>query len=216
MRAIGETTAEGQTFRIDADLRPEGRAGPLARSLSGYRRYYERWAQTWEMQSLLRARPVAGDPGVTERFFAMLPGLVFRDPFPDEAVREIRRMKARVERERIPPGEDPRFHLKLGRGSLSDVEFTVQLFQMQHGARHPALRATSTMGALHALTATGIVDREDADVLAASFRLCERARNYRYLLTGSPGDALPVDSDEADKLGRMLGYVHRPQQTLRD
>ena len=57
-----------------------------------------------------------------------------RDPFPDDDVREIRRVKVRVEQERIPPGEDPEFHLKLGKGALTDVEFTVQLLQLQHGA----------------------------------------------------------------------------------
>src|SRR4051794_1171392 len=134
---IGATTAEGHTFRIDANLRPEGKKGPLARSLDGYRSYYDNWALTWEFQSLLKARPVAGDPEVAEQFCAMVEPYVFRDPFPAESIREVRRMKARVERERIPPGEDPLFHLKLGRGSLSDVEWTVQLLQLIHGAADP-------------------------------------------------------------------------------
>ncbi len=79
---IGATTAEGQTFRIDANLRPEGKKGPLARSLDGYRQYYDKWALTWEFQSLLKARPVAGDLGVAERFCEMVEPYVFRDPFP--------------------------------------------------------------------------------------------------------------------------------------
>jgi glutamate-ammonia-ligase adenylyltransferase len=216
VRAIGESTSEGQTFRVDTDLRPEGKAGPLARSLDGYRAYYDRWALTWEFQALLRARAVAGDPGVASRFLALIHPFVYRDELPDDAVREIRRMKARIERERIPHGEDPRFHLKLGRGSLSDVEFTVQLLQLRHGARLPEVRTPSTLGALEALTAVGAIDARDAGVLAESYRLCERARNHRYLLTGIPGDALPVDSDEATKLGRMLGFTHRPQQALRE
>ena len=102
-------------------------------------------------------------------------------------------MKARIERERIPPSEDPRFHLKLGRGSLSDVEFTVQLLQLQHGARHPEIRVTSTIEALHQLRAFGLLDPGDADALEEAYRFCERARNAQYLLTGRPGDALPTD-----------------------
>jgi [glutamine synthetase] adenylyltransferase / [glutamine synthetase]-adenylyl-L-tyrosine phosphorylase len=216
VRAIGESTSEGQTFRVDIDLRPEGKSGPLARSLDSYRAYYERWAQTWELQALVRARPVAGDLEVGRRFIELIEPFVYSAPFPESALREVRRMKARIERERIPHGEDARFHLKLGRGSLSDVEFTVQLLQLQHGAAHSELRTPSTMDALAALEQLGYVDPKDAQVLAAAYRFSERARNYRYLLTGTPGDALPIDSDEATKLGRILGFTHRPQQELRD
>jgi glutamate-ammonia-ligase adenylyltransferase len=141
---------------------------------------------------------------------------VFRDPFPDEDVREVRRMKARIERERIPPNEDPRFHLKLGRGSLSDVEFTVQLLQLQHGARHPEIRATSTIDALRQLRVAGLLGASDVDALGDAYRFCERARNARYLLTGTPGDALPNEGREATRLARLLGYVYRPQASLRD
>ncbi|HEX6311278.1 MAG TPA: bifunctional [glutamine synthetase] adenylyltransferase/[glutamine synthetase]-adenylyl-L-tyrosine phosphorylase [Acidimicrobiia bacterium] len=215
MREIGATTAEGQTFRIDADLRPEGKQGPLARSLSGYRTYYERWALTWEFQALLKAHPVAGDAALGNRFAGMVAPFVFQRPFPEDGVREVRRMKARIERERIPPGEDPQFHLKLGRGSLSDVEFTAQLLQLCHGATHAEVRAASTIEALHRLRHADLLDPADAEALEESYRFCERARNARYLLTGNPGDSLPTGT-EGEKLGRLLGYVHRPHATLRD
>jgi [glutamine synthetase] adenylyltransferase / [glutamine synthetase]-adenylyl-L-tyrosine phosphorylase len=213
---IGGITPEGQTFRIDPNLRPEGKKGPLARSLSAFRAYYERWAQTWEFQALLKARPVAGDADVAKRFGALIEPFVYRDPFPEDAVREVRRMKARIERERIPANEDPRFHLKLGRGSLSDIEFTVQLLQLQHGARHTDIRATSTFDAMHQLRGVGLLEPGDADALEEAYRFCERARNALYLLTGKPGDALPTDGREATRLARLMGYEHRPQASLRD
>jgi [glutamine synthetase] adenylyltransferase / [glutamine synthetase]-adenylyl-L-tyrosine phosphorylase len=213
---LGGITPEGQTFRVDADLRPEGKKGVLARSLSGYEAYYERWAQTWEFQALLKARAVAGDTEVAGRFATLIEPFVFRDPFPEDGVREVRRMKARIERERIPPNEDPRFHLKLGRGSLSDVEFTVQLLQLLHGASHSDIRVPSTIDALGRLRAAGLLDAGDADALEEAYRFCERARNARYLLTGRPGDALPTDGREATRLGRLLGYGHEPQAGLRD
>ncbi|HKY77455.1 MAG TPA: bifunctional [glutamine synthetase] adenylyltransferase/[glutamine synthetase]-adenylyl-L-tyrosine phosphorylase [Acidimicrobiia bacterium] len=213
---IGATTAEGQTFRIDANLRPEGKQGPLARSLDGYRQYYDNWALTWEFQSLLKARPAAGDRDLADRFCSMAEPYVFVDPFPEESIREVRRMKARVERERIPPGEDPQFHLKLGRGSLSDVEWTVQLLQLIHGAADPALRTTSTVDGLHKLAERGHLARRDADALEAAYRFCERARNLRYLLTGTPGDSLPTDGAEAKRLGRLMGYTGQPVTELRD
>src|SRR5262249_8917170 len=137
-----------------------------------------------------------------------------------EAVREVRRMKARIERERIPHGDDARFHLKLGRGSLSDIEFTVQLLQLRHGGTVGEGRTPSTLGALRALRQHGfIADRGAAHAAAhreAASRLCERVRNSRYLLTGAPGDSLPLDSDEGEQLGRMMGFTRRPQQELRE
>jgi glutamate-ammonia-ligase adenylyltransferase len=216
MTEIGATTAEGQTFRIDAALRPEGKQGPLARSLASYRQYYDRWALTWEFQALLKARPVAGDPVLAQRFCELIEPLVYRDPFPDDAVREVRRMKARIERERIPPGEDPQFHLKLGRGSLSDVEFTAQLLQLRHGARHAALRTTSTITALHGAVEAAVLPADDAFALEQSHAFCSRARDHRFLLNGSANESLPTDSAEAARLARMLGYVGRPQAALRD
>jgi glutamate-ammonia-ligase adenylyltransferase len=171
---------------------------------------------TWELQALLKARPVAGNTQLAGRFMEVVEPFVYRAPFSDGDVREVRTMKARIERERIPPGEDPQFHLKLGPGSLSDVEFTVQLLQLRHGVSHPEIRVTSTMGALGALARAGLMDPDDAEALAASYRFCERARNARYLLTSTGGDSLPASPVETERLGRLLGYVHRPQASLRD
>ena len=215
MAEVGATTAEGQTFRIDLNLRPEGKRGPLARSLDGYRQYYDKWALPWELQSLLRARPIAGDAELGARFLELVEPYVYRDPFPPDAAREVRRVKARVERERIPPGEDPQFHLKLGRGALTDVEFTVQLLQLEHGAEHPEVRAPSTIEALDRLRDAELLEDEDAHVLGEAYEFCERARNARYLVTGRPGDALPTGAD-AVHMARLLGYLHSPEAELRD
>ena len=192
----------GQTppiYAVDVGLRPEGKQGPLARSLDGYRAYYDRWALMWERQALLRARPVAGDMQLGRRFMEMVEPHVWR-PLTDDDVREVRRMKARIERERIPAGEDPQFHLKLGRGSLSDIEFTAQLLQLQH--RVPS---TGTMAALDALAAADALDADDHAALAAAYRFCERTRNRWYLVKGSPGDALPTQGDQLSRLARSLG-----------
>ncbi len=125
-------------------------------------------------------------------------------------------MKVRIEQERIPPGEDPQFHLKLGRGSLSDVEFTVQLLQLLHGGDHESLRTPETMSALEALVAVGLLAGGDADALRESFEFCSAARNARFLVTGSERESLPTDLAEAEHVARLLGYVDRPQASLRD
>jgi glutamate-ammonia-ligase adenylyltransferase len=200
LRAVKGSTPATRLYLLDADLRPEGKHGPLARSLGGYRAYYERWALTWERQALLRARPVAGDAELAERFMELAGQFVWQ-PLTDKGEREIRRMKARIERERLPAGTDPDFNLKLGRGSLSDVEWTAQLLQLRH--RVPA---TGTIAALRALFGKGVLDPSDAEILVEAYRFCERTRNRLYLVRGAPGDALPSRPDHLAFLARSLGY----------
>ncbi|MDD9371470.1 MAG: bifunctional [glutamine synthetase] adenylyltransferase/[glutamine synthetase]-adenylyl-L-tyrosine phosphorylase, partial [Acidimicrobiales bacterium] len=202
LRFLAGATPAQRIYEIDAALRPEGRQGALSRSLDGYAAYLDRWAQTWERQAFTRARPVAGDTALAGRFFDLFAGAVWDRPFGDDQEREIRRMKARVERERIPPGEDERFHLKLGRGSLADVEWTVQLLQLRTGVRAP-----STLGALAALEAGGVVEAGDAEVLRDAYRFCERARNRWWLVGSAPtsADALPARPADLSRLARSLG-----------
>jgi glutamate-ammonia-ligase adenylyltransferase len=198
VRFLQGTTPAARIYDVDVNLRPEGKDGVLARSLEGFDAYYTRWAQTWERQALLKARPVAGNPELGARFLHVIEPYLWRGLTADEA-REIRRMKARIERERIPSGEDPQFHLKLGRGSLSDIEFTAQLLQLQHG-----VKATGTMAALRALESAKVLGPDDADVLAEAYRFCERTRNRWFLIKGSPGDSLPTKPDQLSRLARSL------------
>ena len=200
VRFLAGATPPTRIYPVDLSLRPEGKDGPLARSLDGYRAYYGRWSRTWERQALIRGRPVAGDAGVAQRFMEIVEPHVWEEPLHDDDVREIRRMKARIERERLPAGDDPQFHLKLGRGSLSDVEFTVQLLQLRHG-----VRSSGTMAALDALCAAGALSTGDRSVLAEAYRFCERTRNRLYLVRGTPGDALPGRPEQLTRLARSLG-----------
>jgi glutamate-ammonia-ligase adenylyltransferase len=190
---------------IDLGLRPEGGQGRLARDLTGYQTYFDRWAQTWERQALLRARVVAGDRALGERFLALVRAFVWERPLTDDDVADIRRMKARIERERIPPREDPQFHLKLGRGSLSDIEWTAQLLQLRHG-----VSATGTMTAIDALAGQGALAVADAEILGHAYRFLEHTRNRWHLvgtLSGGtpPGDALPTEPHQQSHLARSLG-----------
>jgi len=194
----GRTPAQ-RVWDVDLDLRPEGKQGRLAVSLTGFEAYLERWSVTWERQALVRGRPCAGDRAVQSWWGDIVDNWVWRRAFTDEEAREVRRMKARVERERIPPGEDPAFHLKLGRGSLSDVEWTVQLLQLQHAVPGP-----STLPALEALAATGALGAEDAAVLAEAWRFCETARNRLFLVKGSSVDSLPSQPELLGRLARSL------------
>ena len=204
-RLLGAAGPDPQLV-VDADLRPEGKAGPLARSLSSYRAYYDRWSLTWERQALLRAAPVAGDVALGEEFVALIDPL--RRPeggIPDPAVREIRTLKARMESERLPRGGDPRTHFKLGLGGLSDVEWTVQLLQLQHAHQVPGLRTTGTLEALAAAEEAGLLPAEDAEALRRAWTFTSSLRNAAVLWRGRPVDSLPSDLRDADGIGRIVG-----------
>jgi glutamate-ammonia-ligase adenylyltransferase len=192
---------------VDADLRPEGRQGPLVRTLASYRAYYRRWSAPWEAQALLRAEPVAGDADLGHLFTEMI--AEFRYPLDGisaAAVREIRRIKARMEAERIPRGADRALHVKLGPGGLSDVEWTVQLLQLQHAHAQPALRTTRTGAAMAAAVEGGLLPAEAAAELTAAWQLAARIRDAIVLVGGRPGDTLPTRHTELTAVARLLGY----------
>ncbi|MFC8718031.1 bifunctional [glutamine synthetase] adenylyltransferase/[glutamine synthetase]-adenylyl-L-tyrosine phosphorylase [Kitasatospora sp. NPDC057198] len=194
-------------LQVDADLRPEGRNGPLVRTLGSYAAYYARWSHAWESQALLRAEPMAGDAGLGERFRELVDPLRYPGAgVPDRDLVEIRRIKARIESERLPRGADPTTHTKIGRGGLADVEWTVQLLQLRHGHEVPALRTTRTRAALAAATAAGLVDGEDAEVLDAAWVLASRVRAAVMLVRGRAGDSFPGDARELAGVARYLGY----------
>ncbi len=196
-------------FDLDAGLRPEGRNGPLVRSLDSYAEYYRRWSLSWEAQALLRARGVAGSVSLIERFLDLADSLRYPVEADPQGLREIKRIKARVENERLPQGQDPSRHLKLGPGALSDVEWLVQLLQLQHAHRVPGLRTTSTTRALAAAVDAGLVSPDDGRRLLAAWRLASRLRSANTLLSGQTSDVLPVDRGRLDGIGRVLGYPPR-------
>jgi [glutamine synthetase] adenylyltransferase / [glutamine synthetase]-adenylyl-L-tyrosine phosphorylase len=192
---------------VDADLRPEGRQGALVRSLDAFREYYERWVAVWEVQALLRAVPVAGDEQLGADFVALIDPIRYpADGLSADQVAEIRRIKARIERERLPRGADPATHTKLGRGGLSDVEWVVQLLQLQHAAEVPALRTASTVDGLAALGDHDLLDPEQTDALRAAWELATRSRNAIFLVRGRPSDQLPRPGSELVGVARACGY----------
>jgi glutamate-ammonia-ligase adenylyltransferase len=192
---------------VDADLRPEGRSGPLVRTLESYRAYYARWAEIWEAQALLRARFIAGDHDLGNRFIEMIDPIRYPEGGLDAAkVREVRRIKARVETERMPRGADPTRHTKLGRGGLADVEWTVQLLQLRHAHGVPGLRTTSTLDALSALPEAGLAEPADVESLTEAWLLATRVRNAGMLVRGKTVDEVPSSSRDLAAVARIMGY----------
>ncbi len=194
-------------LEVDADLRPEGRQGPLVRTLDSYAAYYGKWSAVWEAQALLRACPLVGDADLRVRFEALIDPLRFSEQGlrPDDVV-EVRRIKARVDAERLPRGADPKTHLKLGPGGLSDIEWTVQLLQMMHAGRIPELRTTKTLEALQVAVEHDLMDVADAHGLAEAWRFASRARNATVQVRGKPSDQLPRDARERAAVAAVLQY----------
>ncbi|MFI9002711.1 bifunctional [glutamine synthetase] adenylyltransferase/[glutamine synthetase]-adenylyl-L-tyrosine phosphorylase [Streptomyces sp. NPDC053541] len=207
MRRLLQLPTADPPLLIDADLRPEGKSGPLVRTLKSYEAYYRRWSLVWESQALLRAEPMAGDPELGARFVGLIDPLRYpAEGLGEDAVREIRRLKARMETERLPRGADPTLHAKLGRGGLSDVEWTVQLLQMRHGWAEPGLRTTRTRAALAAAHEAGLIAADEAQTLDEAWVLATRVRNAVMLVRGRPGDTFPSEPRELAAVGRYLGY----------
>lgn len=193
-------------LELDIGLRPEGKNGPPVRSLASYRSYYERWSLTWEAQALLRARGVVGDSALLDDFTELADQYRYPEAVGEAEVREIKRIKARVENERLPQGADPTRHLKLGRGSLSDVEWFVQLLQLQHAARVPALRTASTLAALDAAVSAKLITVSDGARLRAAWIFASRARSAMFLWSNRTADVLPTDRQQLDGIARLLEY----------
>ncbi|RLV66160.1 glutamate-ammonia-ligase adenylyltransferase [Streptomyces sp. CBMAI 2042] len=207
MRRLLQLPTADPPLLIDADLRPEGKTGPMVRTLKSYGAYYRRWSLVWESQALLRAEHMAGDEELGRDFIELVNPLRYpAEGLGDDAVREIRRLKARMESERMPRGADPTLHAKLGRGGLSDVEWTVQLTQMQHGWAEPGLRTTRTREALAAACAAELIPAEDVQMLDEAWVLATRVRNAVMLVRGRSGDTFPSDPREMAAVGRYLGY----------
>ncbi|WP_109552024.1 bifunctional [glutamine synthetase] adenylyltransferase/[glutamine synthetase]-adenylyl-L-tyrosine phosphorylase [Mycolicibacterium boenickei] len=207
VRGLLGTPSADPPLEVDTGLRPEGRNGPLVRTLASYATYYEQWAQPWEIQALLRAHRVAGDLELGDRFLLMAD----KTRYPSggvsaEAVQEIRRIKARVDAERLPRGADPNTHTKLGRGGLADIEWTVQLLQLRYAHKVPALHNTSTLQTLDAIGAAELVAESDVELLRDAWLTATRARNALVLVRGKPTDQLPGPGRQLNAVALAAGW----------
>lgn len=207
VRALLGTPSADPPLEVDTGLRPEGRNGPLVRTLASYAAYYEQWAQPWEIQALLRAHRVAGDLDLGERFLLMADKTRYpAGGVSADTVQEIRRIKARVDAERLPRGADPNTHTKLGRGGLADIEWTVQLLQLRYAHRFPALHNTSTLQTLDAIGAAELVAESDVALLRDAWLTATRARNALVLVRGKPTDQLPGPGRQLNAVALAAGW----------
>ncbi|MCB0930279.1 MAG: bifunctional [glutamine synthetase] adenylyltransferase/[glutamine synthetase]-adenylyl-L-tyrosine phosphorylase [Mycobacterium sp.] len=207
VRALLGMPSDDPPLDVDASLRPEGRNGPLVRTLASYSAYYQQWAQPWEIQALLRAAPVAGDVDLGRRFMELADRIRYpAGGVSPAAVQEIRRIKARVDAERLPRGADPNTHTKLGRGGLADVEWTVQLLQLRHAHEVPGLHNASTLAALDAIADAELIPEEDVAQLREAWLTATRARNALVLVRGKATDQLPGPGRQLNAVATAAGW----------
>ncbi|MFT3877116.1 MAG: bifunctional [glutamine synthetase] adenylyltransferase/[glutamine synthetase]-adenylyl-L-tyrosine phosphorylase [Propioniciclava sp.] len=207
LRELLRQPGHDPAVELDLDLRPEGKSGAMVRTLDSYAAYYEKWASTWEAQALVRASHGAGDPELSASLFAVVDRLRYPlGGLSSRQITDIRRLKARMENERMPRGKDPRRHVKLGPGGLTDVEWCIQLLQLEHGHDVPSIRTPRTLDALAAEEAAGLISAEDAEALRDAWTLASRIRNATMLLRGRPLDTIPTDARERSAVAEMLGY----------
>lgn len=218
LKQLSSTPGSEPSVDIDAALRPEGNSGPLVRSLDSYQEYYQNWALGWERQALLRARVIAGETGLGSDFEALINPIRYAaGGIAPKEVAEIRRLKARMEAERLPRGASVNTHIKLGRGGLADVEWSVQLLQLRHAHAYPDLQTTGTLTVLGRAAGHGLVDATDAEQLADAWSLATRIRNASVLWTASlratKVDVLPRAAHDLDGVASLLnaGEGHRGQ-----
>jgi len=217
LRTLLAAPAPDPPLGVDADLRPEGRQGPLVRSFAAYQRYYATWSAIWEAQALLRARPVAGTESLATRFTQLIDPIRYPDGgLSREHIVEIRRIKARVENERLPRAADPLTHTKLGRGGIADVEWTVQLWQLRYAYQVEKLKTTRTLTALDAARDAGLASGADVEVLRTAWSLAARVRNALTLVRGRAADQLPRHGPELEGVAQLLGHEGDPNLLLEE
>jgi len=206
--ALSKMTEEGYVFRVDIRLRPESSAGSIVRSVDSYEAYYESWGEIWERQALIKARPVAGDKTLGQDFIAMIEPFVYQrylDLETIELIREdIRQTKARIER-RIG-AKTVKSHVKLGMGSIRDIEFIVQYLQLINGGKDKELRDRNTLKTIALLCAKGYVDETESARLKSAYRFLRTVEHRLQILADRQLHILPTKPDELNKLAKRMGY----------
>jgi [glutamine synthetase] adenylyltransferase / [glutamine synthetase]-adenylyl-L-tyrosine phosphorylase len=200
IRNLTEATAEGHLYRVDLRLRPEGDAGPLARSVGACLLYYEMRGELWERQMLIKARPAAGDLEFGREFVARLAPFVYPRTLLRSPVESITRMKARIEAT-IQEEEN----VKLGPGGIRDIEFTVQALQLLNGGKLPAVRSNNTLDAINHLDRAGLLTATEAGSLKEAYGFLRRVEHRLQMVQNVQTHSLPRHERQRLSLSKRLG-----------
>jgi glutamate-ammonia-ligase adenylyltransferase len=202
---LSAPTEEGIAYKIDMQLRPSGKAGPIVCSLEAYREYHRSGSELWERQALIKTRFVAGFPLLGKEIEHIAENFAYRGGLPSEGVGEIHHLRMRMERE-LADEDATRFNLKKGRGGLVDIEFLTQMLQLAHGHRLRALRQRETLEALKKLADARILRRNEYKLFANGYLFLRRLDHRLRLERDQSIDAFEADAARLDSIARALGY----------
>ncbi len=206
IKFLSEHTEEGQIYRVDMRLRPYGKVGALAESLANSVEYYYQYGRAWERQALVKCRPCAGDIELGNEFLEMMRPFIFPKFFDDKTLDDIHQTKLMVEKQVAEQGQT-NYEVKLGRGGIRDIEFTVQLLQLLNGGRKPELRITNTIDVIYQLMENNYLKPFDAETLIRNYCFLREVEHRLQIEYGTQKHALPQDPEELDEFARRLGYV---------
>ena len=211
-KMVSEITDEGYAFRIDLDLRPEGKSGDITNSLRSAEIYYESWGETWERQALLKCRPAAGSIPLGRKFIEMVKPFIFRKYLDFSALREIKEMKEKINKSLEQKGSG-RSNVKLGYGGIREIEFIIQSFQLIYGGKEKWFRERNSMRALHRISEKGLLSYAEYFSLSNAYLFLRDMENRIQLLSGRQTHNIPDDIGEqlilSRKMGRGTGLLTR-------
>ncbi|HZJ56134.1 MAG TPA: bifunctional [glutamate--ammonia ligase]-adenylyl-L-tyrosine phosphorylase/[glutamate--ammonia-ligase] adenylyltransferase [Myxococcaceae bacterium] len=202
-RSMSTVTEDGFCFRVDLDLRPQGRAGAAVSSLPSMLQYYEQQGRTWERAAWIKARPVAGDGALGQELLEGLGPFVWRRTLDLAAVEALRDLKMQIDLRSTARESD----VKLGPGGIREVEFVAAALQLLHGGRNPALRVRSTQRALRRLVEAGLLSQADADRLLEAYAFLRRVENRLQMVDDRQTQVVPPPGPERDRLAHSLGFA---------
>ncbi len=212
-KLTSEMTSAGYAYKIDTELRPEGGAGVLVMPVTGYEHYFKTRARIWEQQAMVRARVVAGNKEVGEKFIERVHDFVFQDDFEYSALIEISRMRERMELE-LAQEKTKGKNVKLGFGGIADIEFAMQILQLMHGKKNPRLRETNTINALNMFVAQGMIDEGKADQAKESYLFLRRLECALRIIRETPINNLPKEVCDLAQLARLMSYAGNDADSL--
>jgi glutamate-ammonia-ligase adenylyltransferase len=202
---LSAPTEEGIAYKIDMQLRPSGKSGPLVCSLDAFREYHKSSSLLWERQALIKARFVAGEPALGKQIERVTESFAYGQGLASEGIGEIHHLRMRMERE-LSGEDETRFNLKKGRGGLVDIEFLTQMLQLVHGFRYPELRRRETLQALTALNERKILKQGEYKLLADGY-LFLRILDHRLRLERDQSiEAFEREPGRLERIAHALGY----------
>ncbi|OGP24780.1 MAG: hypothetical protein A2X99_00310 [Deltaproteobacteria bacterium GWB2_55_19] len=204
-KLIGSVTGDGFVFRIDLDLRPEGRSGDVANSLRSAEIYYESWGQMWERAAMIKARHVAGDPALGEAFISMIRPFVFRRYLDFTALDEVKSMKEKIDLSLLRRNPDT-IDVKLGAGGIREIEFFCQALQLIHAGKDAEIRERTTLKAIDKLASKGYMKKEEAETLTQGYVFLRELEHRIQIVEGAQSQAIPARKNELERLARMMGF----------